>query len=418
MRIATGPERRLRYGAGVHSRRALYPYFGLVLLSTMSLGAVFTMLGEFRDRLGFSETGLGVMVSIGFFAAVASQLGLARYADRGHAKTMIRSGLAVLAVALFVMSVAEELWQFTVARALLGVGLGCLFPAIRRIVVVSDRENVGSNLGLLGSFDVAGFVVGPLLAGVLVALVGFRAPFVVLGCASALFVPFVARLPADTGAVAPPQRVLRTLLARRAMRATLVFAVGWFAMIGTFESVWAVLLTDRGAETWLIAVTLSIIVVPMVLLAPFAGRLAQRHGPIRVGSAGVLLAVPCVIGYGFATSLTVLVVLAMLQGFSDAVTFPASQVGAAMAADDDQLAASQGLMGATLEITAGTMALASGFVYDHWGAEALFTATGVLMVAGVGVAGWIARPLVAVRDTAVFGQGTEVVAPSPLPAAG
>jgi MFS family permease len=399
----------------VHSRRALYPYFGLICLSTMSLGAVFTMLGEFRDRLGFSETGLGVMVSIGFFAAVASQLGLARYADRGHATAMIRGGLVVLAVALLAMSVAEELWQFTLARAVLGVGLGCLFPSIRRMVIAFDRSNVGANLGLLGSFDVAGFVVGPLLAGILVELVGFRAPFLVLGAATALFVPFVARLPADAAAAARPQRVLRELLARRAMRATLVVAVGWFAMIGTFESVWAVLLTDRGAETWLIAVTLSIIVVPMVFLAPFAGRLAQRHGPIRVGGVGVLLAVPCVIGYGFATSLTVLVVLAVLQGFSDAVTFPASQVGAALAADDDQLAASQGLMGATLEITAGTMALVAGFVYDHWGPEALFTATGVLMVVGVGMAAWIARPLVGRRDAAVFGQRPEL-AEVPIPA--
>jgi predicted MFS family arabinose efflux permease len=290
---------------------------------------------------------------------------------------------------------------------------------VRRIVIAADRTHVGANLGLLGSFDVAGFVLGPLLAAVLVAGVGFRAPFVVLGAATALFVPFVTRLPADTGAVAGShQRVLGALLAKRTMRASLVVAIGWFAMIGAFESVWAVLLTDRGAATWVIGVTLAIIVVPMVFLAPLGGRLAQRHGPVRVGGIGVLLAVPCVIGYGFVESIAVLSVLAVLQGFSDAVTFPASQVGAAMSADDDQLAASQGLMGATLEITAGTMALVSGFVYDHYGAEALFTGTGVLMIVGVAVAAWIARPLVGTRDAVVFGQDVEVAVDAAPLAAG
>ena len=390
-------------------RWELLPYYALVATATMSLGAVFTMLAEFRDQLGFSESSLGLMVAMGFFAAFFSQVGLARFADRGHAKAMIRLGLVALVMSLFAMTVSTELWQFVLARMLLGVGIGTILPAVRRIVIAFDPEHVGANIGLLGSFDVSGFVLGPLLSAVLVETLGFRAPFVVLGIATAAFLPAVARMPADTGAIAHEERVVRGLLRRRGIQAALIVAMGWFAMIGTFEAVWAVLLTDRGAETWLIGLTLSIIVAPMIVLAPFGGRLAQRHGPLRVAAVGVLATVPCVVVYGFIESIAVLTVFALLQGFGDAVTFPASQVGAAMAAGPTELASAQGLLGASLELTAGVMALVAGVVYDHWGAELLFSLTGAVMVVGVVVALALARPLAAERHPTVYG--------SPVPAA-
>lgn len=387
-------------------RGPLLPYFALVMLCTISLGAVFTTLAELRDQLGISETGLGLMVGMGFLAAFVSQIALSRYADRGHSETMIRFGLLTVVASHVGMTLGTELWHLVGARVLLGLGLGLIFPSVRRIVINHDPRQVGANLGLLGSFDIGGFVVGPLLAGLLLHFVGLRAPFVLLAVATLAFVPFVARLPPDTGAVAEDGRaVLSRLLSRRGVRASLVVGIGWFAMIGTFEAVWAVLLTDRGAETWLIAVTLAIIVIPMVFLAPLGGRLAQRHGPLRVAGLGVLAAVPCVVAYGFIESVAVLTVFAVLQGVSDAVTFPATQVGAAMTAEPDELASAQGLLSATLELTAGVMAFAAGAAYDHFGAEALFTATGIVMVAGVAVAGAIARPLAARRDPAVWGDG-------------
>ena len=296
------------------ARSALFPYFALIAVSTISLGAVFTMLGEFRDQLGISETGLGVMVALGFFAALISQIGFARYADRGHSKAMIRLGLMMLVASHLGMAVSTELWHLAGSRMVLGVGLGLIFPSVRRIVIAHDPGAMGANLGTLGSFDVSGFAIGPLVAAILVELFGFRAPFIALSIMTAAFVPFVARLPADSGVISTEKRVVRVLLRRPGMQASLIVAAGWFAMIGAFESVWAVLLTDLGAETWAIGLTLTIIVLPMVALAPWGGRVAQRHGPLRTAAVGVLVAVPCVVAYGFVTSVAVLAILATAAG--------------------------------------------------------------------------------------------------------
>ena len=109
--------------------------------------------------------------------------------------------------------------------------------------------------------------------------------------------------------------------------------------------------------------------------------------------------------------MVVLIAVATGQGAFDAVAFPGSQVGVAMAARDDLAASAQGLQGATLQLSAGAVALFAGFAYEGFGRGPLFIALAVLLVAGVAASFWIARPLIANRDELVFGQ-TEVAAPA------
>lgn len=392
--------------------RRLIPYFLLVFVVMMAMGGIFALLGELRDELGFSETGLGVAVAMGFFSAFAAQIGLARFADRGHSQTMMRLGLVSVSASLVLLALATELWQFIGIRMLLGLGIGTLVPAVRRLVIVSDPDRIGANIGAMGAFDVGGFLVGPLLSAVLAEFYGYRAPFVVLAVIAAAFVPLITRLPADPGGLTEERRVVRALLAQPGVRAILTCAFGWFAMIGVFEAVWAVMLTDRGAPTWLIGVTISLVMLPMLFIAPLSGSWAQRIGPLRAVRWGVLFVAPLFFIYGFIESLLLLTVVAMLQGVGDAVVFPGTQVGVAMAAPEDLAASAQGLQGATLEITAGSMALWSGFMYERFGPEAVFGTGAALMLVGVAGSFVVARSLT-VGDP-LLGPGGGA-APKPAP---
>ena len=381
--------------------RRLIPYFLLVSATMMAMGGIFALLGELRDELDFSETGLGVAVAMGFFAAFVAQVGLARFADRGHSATMMRVGLISVSSSMLLLALVTELWQFIAIRMLLGVGVGMLVPAARRLVIVSDPGNVGKNIGTMGAFDVGGFLVGPLLAGLLAEFYGYRAPFIVLAVITAAFVPSIARLPADPGGVTEERRVVRALLARPGVRAILTCAFGWFAMIGVFESVWAVMLTDRGAPTWLIGGTMSLIMLPMLFIAPLSGSWAQRIGPLRIVRGGVLFVTPLFFAYGFIDSLLLLTFVAVLQGFGDAIVFPGTQVGVAIAAPDDLAASAQGLQGATLQVIAGSMALWSGFMYEQHGPQTVFGTGAALMLVGVAGSYFVARSLAA--DDPLFG---------------
>src|SRR5690349_5396130 len=160
-------------------RRSLLPY--CIVAGSMSLGygSIYTLLADLRDRYGFSEAQLGLIAAAGFLAGFVAQLSLARLADRGYAPFLVRGGVVMAMAAMVGSAAASTFWAFLVARLLLGLGSGAVGPAIRRIAITRDPDRVGENLGRLASFDVAGFVLGPLVAAVL-AQIGLRVPFVFL----------------------------------------------------------------------------------------------------------------------------------------------------------------------------------------------------------------------------------------------
>ena len=138
------------------------------------------------------------------------------------------------------------------------------------------------------------------------------------------------------------------------MRAALAACVAFYITIGMFEAVWAILLRDRGASTWLIGLTLSLFTVPMIFLAPLGGRVAQQRGPMRVAAVSITLATLCTFSYGVLPSLWLLLAVSLIHAVADSFTLPANQVAAAMAAPRADASSGQGLLGATGLAAAGS----------------------------------------------------------------
>jgi DHA1 family multidrug resistance protein-like MFS transporter len=284
------------------------------------------------------------------------------------------------------MATGTELWHFVVGRALLGMGGGMIIPGARRVAINLDPERMGANLGMLGSFQLSGFIAGPAIAAVLNELLGLRAPFVAMAFLTAAAALLTGRLPADTGALTTEKRIVSGLLRLPRMRAAMCMTTAFFVMVGTWESLWAVMLTDLGSPTWVIGFTLSITSLPMIALGPRAGRLAQERGALKVAAAGLVITVPCMAGYGVLTSVTLLVLLSLVQSIGDSFAAPASRVAAAVASPPDQHASAQGLLGATEVLVAGIVALPAAASYEHLGAGPTWAGAAVIMV-GFMVAG-------------------------------
>ena len=134
-----------------------------------------------------------------------------------------------------------------------------------------------------------------------------------------------------------------------------------------FEAIWAVLLHDRGAETWLIGLTLSLFTVPMIFIAPIGGRVAQRVGPLRVVTVSLSVAAVCTFSYGVLPSLWMLLGVSIIHAIADSFTMPGNQVSAALASPPQHASSAQGLLGATGLAAAGLTGLVAGYLYQHWG---------------------------------------------------
>lgn len=370
--------------------RALVPYFLVSAVLSLGYGSVLTLLGEIRDRFELSNTEVGFIGGAGFLAGFVAQTGFARYADRGHAARMVRIGITGAIVGVVLCIFATELWEWVLARVALGMGSGMVSPATRRVVIARDPERVGANLGMQGAFDIAGFVVGPVLAGVLAELVGLRSPFVVLAFVYLGLFILVARLDLSAGVVSTERRAVRTLLRLPAMQAALFASIAFYITIGMFEAVWSPMLNDLGAEVWLIGVSFSLFVIPMIVLAPIGGRLAQRRGPMNVVVISIFVATLCTLSYGFAP-LWLILGVSLLHACADSFTMPGNQIAVAMSSPPDQLAAGQGLLGSVGLLVAGAMGLIGGALYDHAGRGLLFALTAMGMLVFLVLARWRAN---------------------------
>jgi len=369
--------------------RAMILLFLLTALMSLGYGSVFTLLADIRDKFGFTDGQVGVIAFAGLFTGVLSQLFLARYSDRGYAVIMMRVGIATAAFGMLWMVFATSLWQWIAARLLLGLGSGMVGPAIRRVIIARDPQRIGANLGRQTAFDVAGFVLGPALAAGLAQFFGLRAPFIVLTVVYVLAVFLVGKVTTAEDAAASEISTAKrfSLIRLPAMQSALFAAIAFYLTIGMFEALWSILLRDQDAETWLIGVTLSLFTIPMIVFAPKGGALAQRIGPIRVVTVSITVAAIATCLYGFVP-LWFLIVISGFHAIADAYTMPANQVAVAVSTPPDQLAAGQGLLGATGLAIAAASALIGSAVYDVYGRGSIFAGTAVLMMVCLGLARW------------------------------
>jgi MFS family permease len=149
------------------------------LLMSSTYGVMFTMMDDYRDKYGISESGLGLVLAVGFFSAFFSQISIAPLADRGRAKVLMMTGFLLVIIGCLFMGFGQNFALLLIGRLLMGIGGGMSLPALRKIVIVSDPENLGGNMGKLLSVDIAGFALGPVISVLTVDTIGIAAPFVI-----------------------------------------------------------------------------------------------------------------------------------------------------------------------------------------------------------------------------------------------
>lgn len=367
---------------------ALYLVTGALALSN---GAVFALLADFQDRLGFPGWGLGLLAGAAFASGFVAQVGLAPMADRGHAKRLLVAGLVTAAVGTVLMGVGSTLWVLVFARVLTGVGYGMYIPAARRAVIGVAGAQAGQLLGRLTSFSVGGFVLGPPLAGAVAEVAGPRAPFLVLAAIVLVCVPGI--LGASVVESTRPERAgsVRALLAIPTLQAAVALGAAFYLAIGVFEAVWARLLTDLGASTTRIGLSLLAFGIPMALFAPIGGRLADRYGGMRTATISMVATVPIMVLYGQVTSFWWLMGIVFVHAVADATTSPGAQLAVSRAAPAEDTASAQGVLEAAGYLMAAAAAFGAAPIYERWGADVLFTGAAAAMVLLVVVARWRGR---------------------------
>lgn len=355
-------------------------YLGQAVL-TMASGAVFALLAELQDQYALPGWSLGLIAAATFVGNVVMQITFSRFADRGYTRWLLRAGLLCAGLGMIGFALASGVWGFVGARLLTGAGEGLYGPAARRVVVYRNPQRTAEALGRMGAVAVGGFILGPPLATFLLEVEGIRAPFFVLLAVLIICVPAIARIAEPPPEAGQSRAVVRRLMRSRSVHAALMLGAALQVMFGAFEALWSRFFKDLGATPTFIGVSLALFPIPLILLSPLGGRLADRHGARQAAVVANLASVPFVIAFGFASTPWLVASLAFVNGVTQAVSMPGGQAAMARASPLELLAVGQGLYGAVGAIAAAIAAVGAASAYAAFGPKTTFTVTSLVVVA-------------------------------------
>jgi len=342
-------------------RRSNVPLLMAIFVEAMGYGAIFGLIADLQDKYHFSNIGLGLIASAAFPAALVGQLGLSRFADRGHTRQLLWIGLVTAAAGMIWFWLGSNLWEFVVARMLVGLGSGTFIPAARRIIISRSPDNPGHAISIAGAADIGGFLVGiPVAKGLETIFGSPNTPFLVLAIMLAIVGPIATLAPE------PPVseehsggEEIRRVFAIPMARSGLIIGTGFAVIMGTFDAVAARFLKDLNGTDAELVIVMIILAVPLVLFMPVAGKLVDRVGPIHAGTAALMFSAPLIASFGLTRNLWVIAVLGGFVALANSIVYTAGQAAVAESTN------SMGLTGAgqgAYEATYATGAMCCSFI--------------------------------------------------------
>lgn len=337
------------------------------MIDAIGIGIVFPIMPDLMDRVGAGSTGEGAFWGGVLMASYAGALFLfapiiGSLSDAFGRKPVLLLALFVLAVDYVIMALASVFWVLLIGRILAGVAGATYTTATAYIADISSASDRAARFGMMGAAFGIGFVLGPAIGGI-AAEWHITAPFWIAAAISALNVVFgLFVLPESL----PPEK--RRAFGRRdlnpfktilkafripglAIPLICLFLFEFANMV--YPTLWAFF--TRELFNW------STLYIGMslagygILLALVQGGLMpvfiKRFGEFRTLQFGLASAIIGMVGFGFISTVTGLIIFILLAALSD-LTPPMITAMASNTVDEGEQGLVQGVIASLASIAA------------------------------------------------------------------
>jgi MFS family permease len=297
----------------MRQKRTLWTLYAGNLLTAIGLWFFLPLLPIFIGRRGGSAALVGAVFAAGLLANAAIRYPAGWAADRWGTRPVLLIAMAAYSVLFLAYLLPLPLPAFVAVRFLHGAAAGAYWPAanglLAHVVPAKDR---GRAFGMMQSTMMAGMLIGPAIGG-FIALYNLNAVFVVSACVCGVAIVALALLP-NVRAEPMLEVPVGAIRIARKLTPLLVLGAGTSYMIGSFDTIWALYMTHRGANTFAVGLSFVAFALPATLLSARAGALGDRIGPRRVVVAALLGTAFFSSLYPFITSVPWLIGLGLVEG--------------------------------------------------------------------------------------------------------
>jgi MFS family permease len=267
----------------------------IAFVAQVGIAVMLPLLPLFATELGAEPFVLGLLTSSFAVTNGIGQFVSGMLADRFGSRRFISAGSALYASMNALIATAASAFWLVLWRSLSGFGGGALIVSERvYLTEVTPANRRAFANGILSAAASAGMVAGPAFGGLIAAIGGLRAPFVVVATTSAI--AFVASLALPRPAPAPRPATTEDgeplgddAPDRAGIVALLLANLAMLAGYGAFITTYAPLATGRyGWTTVEVGIAFSFFGAGSIVLGPPMAHLADRWSRRAVAIIGVV----------------------------------------------------------------------------------------------------------------------------------
>jgi len=345
------------------NKRLAFTFIIITLtIDAMGIGLIIPVMPDLLQQIEGGDLGNaaiwgGILATV--FAVMQFIFGptIGSLSDRFGRRPVLLVSLVIIAVDFIVMGLAHSIWLLVITRIIGGIAAATQATAAAFISNISTPENRSANFGILGATFGVGFVLGPLMGGLL-GEVGLRVPFFAAAALATLnlilgyfvlpeTVTDQTRRPFDIKRANPLGALTQIRLIPGLSRFLLVFFLYEFAFY-VYPAVWVYYAKAQfGWDSGMLGVSLasfgiSVAVVEGILIRRILPWLGER----RTIVLGFIFSIGIFVVLGFLTSGFWALLLAPISALGS-VVIPAMRGIFANKAEANQQGEIQGIVSST-----------------------------------------------------------------------
>lgn len=339
-------------------------------------------LPVYAKQMGFGLAMIGLLLAVYDIAEIIAKPLFGHIADRTGLKRTMLLGIAVFAFGSLAYFAAPAR-LLIVIRLLQGIGAAALSIVSAALVATYFPSSRGQAFGIYNAIKGAGYVLSPVIGGAIVVASSFRMIF--LACFAVGVIAFLLSLSLPNAQTTTALEDDDDLSAKQFLA---VFRertlIPWYAIIvvnmflvGILFGFLPVYIHSLGYDQLRNGLLIATAALAYILIQPFAGRLADRLGGVRVIRVGMVLSAVAILAAPFTRGVP-LVIVAIIGGIGVGTVWTNSDAMVSHLAAGGRIAASLGAAGSFKELGDMLGPLLIGVLAQALGLQFAFVACGAV----------------------------------------